>query len=68
MSRLRVGLIKDSLKDWLSGLLILSCESDILKQAQNEEIINKFAISTVYRKNLLYRKSFQHSEDSQIIT
>ncbi|XP_039295010.1 uncharacterized protein LOC120353853 [Nilaparvata lugens] len=59
MSRLKI--VKNRLRSTmgdslLSSLLILSCEKDILKQISNEEIINKFALSSVKRKKLLLSK------------
>lgn len=63
MSRLKIvkNRLRSSLGDqWLSSLLVLSCESDILKAITNEDIINIFAQSSEQRKKLLCRKSFSN--------
>ena len=58
MSRLKIvkNRLRSSMSDtWLSNLLILASEKDILKAILNEEIINKFALTTPKRKQFLLR-------------
>lgn len=47
--------LRSVMKDkWLSSMMILACESDVLDTISNEDIIQKFATSsTVYSKMLL---------------
>ena len=42
---------------------ILSCENNVLRQIQNEEIINKFATTIVHRKKLLLYKTFKQGDN-----
>lgn len=66
MSRLKIvkNRLRNSMGDsWLSSLLILSCENNVLSQIQNEEIINKFATTSVQRKKLLLYKTFKQGDN-----
>lgn len=59
MSRLKIvkNRLRSSMSDkWLSNLLILASEKDILKLIPNEEIVRKFAQTTIRRTQLLLNK------------
>ena len=65
MSRLKIvkNRLRSSMGDlWLSNLLILASEKDIFKAIPNEEIVNKFALTTSRRKQLLLYQSFRASK------
>lgn len=62
MSRLKIvkNRLRSSLGDtWLSSLLILSSEKDILDGIENTEIINTFGATTQQRRKLLLFKNYQ---------
>ncbi|XP_046673769.1 uncharacterized protein LOC124362917 isoform X1 [Homalodisca vitripennis] len=62
MSKLKIvkNRLRSSMGDtWLSDMLVLASEKDILQSIPNSEIIDKFGISSENRKKLLLYKGHQ---------
>lgn len=62
MSKLKLvkNRLRSSMGDiWLSDMLVLSSEKDILKSVPNSDIIDKFALSSENRKKLLLYKGYE---------